>query len=554
MEGGFEPPEDRQLAERLRAAFRARAGREQLCLLSRGRPTARFTGDELEATVERDAQALAAWLGEGRGPLVLAFPAGPAFVTTMLACLLAGIVAVPVSPPRRGSASERLSHIVADCGARAVLCPPETAASVRAALGASGVPVVSWPLQAAAPPPLRDTGATLPTATAVVQYTSGSTRSPKGVAITGANILANCDLVMRSWGMDEACRFVNWMPHFHDMGLMGGTLYPLLCGGFSIQMSPYDFVRDPLGWLGAVSDWRATFSGGPAFAFAEVLRRVPQAALAGLDLSCWQRAFCGAEPVPPGLLDDFHAHLAPAGLARPAVFACYGLAEMTLFAAGLPEEEASPAELRAGSHGCRVNDELRAALAVVDPATGQALPEGAEGEIWLSGASQAAGYLNLPEETAAGFRESLDGGEPRYLRSGDLGRLEGDRLFVTGRLKDVLICHGRKMSAAEVEWLACSVEPALNPLAAAAFMEDEALSGRAVLIAETHEPRGRLADAEAARRAIRRSVLGEWGLDLVDILFLPRGRLPRTTSGKIRRAEVAGAYRRGAFAGSLEVF
>jgi len=523
-------------------------------VLSRGRPTAHFTGADLQQAAETEARRLAAWLGGTRGPLVLAFPAGSDFVTTMLACLLAGIVAVPVSPPRRGSASERLSHIVADCGARAVLCPAGTAATVRAALGDGGTPVVSWPPQASEPPPPhREARCDLPRATAVVQYTSGSTRDPKGVAITGANILANCDLVMRLWGMDEACRFVNWMPHFHDMGLMGGTLYPLLCGGFSIQMSPYDFVRDPLAWLRAVSDWRATFSGGPAFAFADVLRRVPQAALAGLDLSCWQRAFCGAEPVPPGLLDDFHAHLAPAGLARRAVFACYGMAEMTLFAAGLPEEETSAGDLGAVSHGCRVNAELRAALAVVDPASGRALPEGAEGEIWLSGASQAAGYLNLPEETAAGFRQSLEGGETGYLRSGDLGCLAGDRLFVTGRLKDVLVSHGRKMAAAEIEWLACTLEPALNPLAAAAFMEDDARSGRAVLIAETHQARGALADAEAARRAIRRSVLGEWGLELVDILFLPRGRLPRTTSGKIRRAQVAADYRRGAFGGSPEV-
>ncbi|MEQ9126480.1 MAG: AMP-binding protein, partial [Alphaproteobacteria bacterium] len=340
---------------------------------------------------------------------------------------------------------------------------------------------------------------------------------------------------------------------YHDMGLMGGILYPLLCGGVSFQMSPFDFVRRPGVWLSVIDEARATFSGGPAFAFAEVIRRVSPDEIAALDLSCWRRAFCGAEPVPPRLLDDFHAHLAPSGLPRAAVFACYGIAEMTLFAAGRPDDAKLGTSGSEHSESCLLDEETGAGVSIVDPETGVEMPEGQEGEIWLRGPSQGLGYLNLPEETDQRFRQRRAGETAdAWLRTGDLGRVSHGRLFITGRLKDVLICQGRKLSAPEVEWLACAAHEGLNPMAAVAFMPDPNVSGRAVLVAETH--RGALApeDASDLKRKIRQSVLGEWGLELTDILFVPRGRLDRTTSGKIRRQAVAAAYRDGRLTTSAE--
>ena len=542
-----------EIARRFLDVCRQRRDREILCTLKRGKEELRFTGGGLAEA----AEARAAQLGNmGAGVLVLALPPGPVFLTTLFGCLLAGITLVPVSPPRRGSASDRLTHIVRDCGAAAVLCTSVQEPAIREALAGIETPVV---VLADAPEDALPSIGSAPSKSlpaAIVQYTSGSTKDPKGVLITGDNILANCDLVMRSWQMDERCRFVNWMPHFHDMGLMGGILYPLLSGGFSVQMSPYDFVRSPRLWLKAISDWRATFSGGPAFAFADLVKRVSADDLDGLDLSTWERGFCGAEPVPPGLLEAVARHLAPARLRREALFSCYGMAEMTLFAAGLPEDAGHEGNDRpAPSHACRVNGELAEGLRIVDPDTRREVVPGAEGEIWLKGPSKGLGYLNLAGESEAAFRARLedgaehegDGQTDAYLRTGDLGRIEGDRLFISGRSKDILISHGRKMSAAEVEWVTCAPHRALNPLAAAAFMADDGASGEAVLAVEAADGGGMPEDREAIESAIRALALGEWGLTLTAVHIVPRGRLPRTTSGKIRRRQVAQDFRNGLF-------
>lgn len=527
-----------------------------MAFLSRGKPPDTFTGARLGTAVEERARALRDWLGPGESALVLALPAGAEFVVTLLSCLVAGIAAVPVSLPRRGTSSDRFAHIVRDCGASAVLCLPESVTTVREAaeIGSwTGAmpPIVTLPIDPARLPDPHRPPAGGEAAPAVIQYTSGSTRAPKGVRLLPRHIVANCELVMRSWQMDTSARFVNWLPHFHDMGLMGGILYPLLCGGFSAQLSPYDFVRRPIAWLRAVSEQRASFSGGPAFAFAEVVRRVTAEEVGSLDLSCWRRAFCGAEPVPPRLLDTFHAHLAPAGLRREAVFACYGMAEMTLFAAGVPgrpDGTGRPAEAADAGEACLLTPETRRGICIVDAETESALPEGEIGEIWLRGESQGAGYLGLERETVDTFRRSVSGRcGAEWLRTGDLGFLRDGALFVTGRLKEILICHGRKIAAPEVEWLACSPHPDLNPMASAAFMPDPNDSGRAVLVAEIYPARLPADKAMSLRHAIRRAVLGEWGVELTDVVFVRRGRLPRTTSGKIRRRNVAQEYREGRF-------
>jgi acyl-CoA synthetase (AMP-forming)/AMP-acid ligase II len=547
------------LADRLRLRFEARAGEEQITFLKRNAAPVAYTGERLGGEAEALSRALRDWLGDGPRTLVLALPAGERFVTALLACLLGGITVVPVTLPRMGSHSDRFLHIVHDSGASAVLCAEKNLEGILQALsgpdGAPAAPVATLPLDPATlPDPLPPSGQLVQTGQtpAVIQYTSGSTRAPKGVSIMGCNILANCELVMRSWQMDEAARFVNWLPHYHDMGLMGGILYPLLCGGFSAQMSPLDFIRRPELWLRAVSDHRASFSGGPAFAFAECCRRVPAETVAALDLSSWQRAFCGAEPVPRGLLDRFHAHLAPAGLTREAVFPCYGLAEMTLFAAGVPRGPAPRPTPPSGAEPvepCVLTGETRDGLQIVDPESRTEVTDGTVGEIWLRGPSQGAGYLNLGEETEQSFGQRIGGqGTGEWLRTGDLGIVRDGMLYVTGRIKDIIICNGRKISAPEVEWLACDRHDALNPMAAAAFMADANVTGQVVLVAETRLGQGLDVEVGDLRRAIRRAVQGEWGLELKEILFVPRGRLERTSSGKIRRQAVAQSYREGAFA------
>lgn len=525
------------LERAVRQACEAREDRDILALCARGVTQHVLTGRELLAAAEIAAQQLAPARGHC---VVLVFPAGVPFISLLLGCFLAGVTAIPIAPPRRGSVSTRLAHICAEAMPVAVLCHQGLEDALGMLLGEGAPPVVPFSDDIH----LRMEGTTrpdMPQETALIQYTSGSTMTPKGVLITGQNILQNCAAVQRAWGLDETARVVNWMPHFHDMGLIGGILCPLLSGGMSVQMSPFDFIRSPRLWLEVISQWQADFSGGPASAFADVIRKVPHEALSGLDLAGWSRAYCGAEPIPPGLLETFADHLAPAGLRREAVFACYGMAEITLFAAGARNTGLETAH--GGAHGCWLTDEMRQQAVIVDTQTGRPVEDGQRGEIWLGGPSQGNGYLARPDLTAESFGHKLPGREGRFLRTGDIGHILDGRLWISGRLKDVLFANGLTIPAAEVETLACEGVPELNAMAAAVFMRDENQSGEAVLLVELIDSRRPVPSPDEARSRMRNRILGEWGLNLSEIRFVGRGQLPKTTSGKVRRSHAAALFR-----------
>ncbi len=490
--------------------------------------------------------------GQAGHVFVVALPPGELFLTVLLAGMIYGHTLVPVAMPRQGSHSDRWLHVVGDCDATAVLCTSGHADlllvhTTRVGGDAPVCPVLAldtWsdtPATAGPPRPSRR-NASQP---AIIQYTSGSTRAPKGVCITDDQILANCARIADSWGFGASDTVVNWLPHYHDMGLFGGILFPLLQGAPSVQMSPLDMIRKPSLWLRAVSDHRASFSGGPAFGFAECLKRISEAECAGLDLSNWRSAFCGAEPVSAGLLTAFRTRFAPFGLRPQAVFACYGLAEFTLLAAGAPETLlASSSQDFSATAPCTLTDSMRKDLRIVDPEACVELPEGQQGEIWLRGGSKGIGYINLPDETEATFNGVLaPADDAGWLRTGDLGVVSGVGLYVTGRLKDVLIANGQKVAAAEFEWLAAQQHPSLNPFAAAAFMPAPNAVAEAVLLIELKSGEAVPADPEGLRKEIARAVLGEWGIALTDLRIVPRGDLARTSSGKIRRQHVAESYR-----------
>jgi acyl-CoA synthetase (AMP-forming)/AMP-acid ligase II len=550
-------PHSSPLRGRLVQCLHDRNDRPQVSMLRRSGPPRDLSGHDLRAAAASLIAKWQDWFGPGPHTLVLALPQGEAFLSALLAGLLGGHTLVPVAPPRSGSRAERLQHIAQDCAATAVLCSEGMRDIILQHLRADGskkpvCPVATLDGHAQGPDSIdgqasRSAEAIGPVP-AVIQYTSGSTRLPKGVRIFGEQIIANCDLVARTWGMSASTRFVNWLPHYHDMGLMGGILYPLLTGAYSAQMNPLDMVRKPVSWLRAISDCHATFSGGPAFAFADCLRRIEPDECEGLDLSSWSRAFCGAEPIPAGLLPSFRNRFAPYGLEPGSVFGCYGMAEMTLFAAGAPvaDDTLPPPAGCSAVHPCLLTDTTRANVRVVDPDNRMTMNEGQQGEIWLRGPSKGQGYINLPEETAATFNAALAGTDDgAWLRTGDLGAISGDLLYVTGRLKDTLIANGRKIAASELEWLAASLDDALNPLAAAAFMPSHVESAVAVLLIELKPGHAAPACPETVRATIERATLGEWGIRLSDLRILPRGKLERTSSGKIRRQAAATAYRQG---------
>ncbi len=522
-------------------------------VVSRSKPAISLSGQTL---YERAHLLGARWrdvLGPGQHSLVMILPAGESYLVALLAGLLTeGFSQASIAPPRSGSRTGHLMHVLEDSDASAVICDLASCDRILAILAAEGrhdIPVlcVDDPHDPVAPShlPRRDPMRARPL---IVQYTSGSTRAPKGVAISADNILSNCSDVMRSWGMNAEARIVNWLPHYHDMGLMGGILYPLLSGAYSVQMSPFEMVRNPAFWLRTISEQRATFSGGPAFAFSDCLKRVKDEDIDGIDLSSWDRAYCGAEPVPTGLFDAFYDRFASYGFRRSSIFACYGLAEYTLFAAGAPEAAPLPGSETDRTHPCVLPDDIADRLRVVDPDQMLPMPEGEGGEIWLAGPSVSAGYLGLEAETQGSFvTRDLGTGPRRWLRTGDLGLVQDKHLFINGRIKDLIIANGRKIAAAELEWLAAQSHAALNPYAAAAFQRDIEDTGKAVLLIECKTSKDMPSATEIGEisRAIKRAVRGEWGIDLEAVEILHRGTLERTTSGKIRRRVIATGYRSG---------
>lgn len=533
---------DPSLADMLRARLLDRKNQTIMTFLHRsgGMKATEITGHALLEAAEQQARIWRKSFGPGRYVLALAMPHGLGFVTAVLAGLLEGIIVSAMPPAKAGD--PRLPHIVRDCGARAVITQTQSAAGLLRSLTDNDVvqcPIYDTEGTLLAASDVLPLDVSVAPSTVLLQYTSGSTHMPKGVEMSGANIIANAALVAQTWGLGRDAVVVNWMPHYHDMGLMGCLLYPILFGGSSVQLSPFDVIRKPLTWLQAVQDFKGTITGGPAFIYAECLKRIAPEDCAALDLSALKQAFCGAEPVPADLLPAFQDRFEAYGLPKGASFACYGMAENALFVAGAQPDHGVPHDHTLAP--CRLTAQTRQCIGIMSD-DGQLCRDGVEGEIWVHGPSCTGGYLNAPQETADRF-VSKDG--QKWLRTGDLGMIQGDDLFVTGRLKDMLIVHGRNVAATEIEWLAASMDERLNKLAAAAFAPDPSVPSDAALLIEVTEKARDFDGADTVRRAITRAVRGAFGVQLKDIRFLPRGTLEKTSSGKVRRRICARTYQQG---------
>ena len=542
------------LVERLRLRL-LRQGDDRpvvtICGGRAGQPDQVFSGTDLHEAAEQRAAALAHFASPDDGPLALVMPCGAQFLITLFGALYAGFTVAAVAPPRPGVATTRFNEIILDCAPAAILCSDglkpriETARSAGADQSIPVVDIETLPCPGAGGrPPVPD-----PDRPVILQYTSGSTRAPKAVTLSGANIVANADLANGTWGRDDTDVYLTWLPHFHDMGLMGGFFYPLLAGARTVLLDPLHMIQRPERWLRLISDHGVTCSGGPAFAFSHCLQNVTDDQCVGLDLSRWTSAFCGAEPVPAALMTAFRERFAPYGLNPHAVFGSYGLAEYTLMVAGgnptLDSERPSPPPGCAAIEPCRIAPEMESDLRLVDPETRKSVNAGEAGEVWVRGPSVAQGYRDEPALTAAAFNAVLvDDGSSGWLRTGDIAVRQDRWLYVTGRLKDMLFANGRKIPATDVEWLAGEQDSALNPMAAAALMPDELITGKAILLIELKR-RARITDKAATVAHIRRAVAAAWGIELTEVRLLPSGTLPRTTSGKIQRRILANAWREG---------
>jgi amino acid adenylation domain-containing protein len=552
----------------LRARARQHPGQTAYTFLPGG---GSIPGTATYAEIDHRARQIAARLvaaGVRNERVMLLYPPGLDYVTAFYGCLYASAVAVPAYPPDPARLDRSLPRLVAqvrDCRPLAVLTTPGIAEAVPALL--SSVPELAHVqfLTAGDPadPDALDPGPAVdPDALAVLQYTSGSTSEPRGVMLTHANLMHNSALIRRAFGTTPDSRAVVWLPPYHDMGLIGGILQPLH-GGFPVTlMSPDAFLKHPMSWLRAMSETRGTVSGGPNFAYDLCVRKTTPEQRAALDLSAWEVAFNGAEPVRSATLRAFAEAFAPAGFRAEAFQPCYGLAEATLMVSGavpwtrsrstsfdpsaLAQGAAVPADTGAGRPLVSSGEAGPGrTVIIVDPDDRSPMPAGRVGEIWVCGPDVAAGYWQRPDETSEVFGARLASGDGPFLRTGDLGFLQDGELFVTGRHKDVVIVRGRNHYPQDLELTAEGSSPLLRPGCGAAFADGQDGAGLTIAYEVTRavDPAG-LDVAQVADR-VRTAVAREHEVAVDLVVLLPPGALPKTSSGKVQRTLCAAQLHAG---------
>ncbi|MFF4728154.1 fatty acyl-AMP ligase [Streptomyces mirabilis] len=517
----------------------------------------------------RRSRAVAAWLQErglaGSRALLL-YPPGLEFICGYLGCLSAGVVAVPGVPPQGRSqnhrALTRMKRLIADADAKVILGGREVLATLAAQAehlpeldGITCVATEDIPDEAA--DSWREPDLTADSV-AFLQYTSGSTSAPRGVMVTHGNLLDNQRAITERMGHtpDTLAEydhelFVSWLPVYHDMGLIGPVLNTVHLGATATLFSPLHFLQQPARWLTALSRYRPHTSGGPNFAYELCLKHATPELLDGLDLGRWKVAFNGAEPVRAATLRRFTETFAPAGFRREALYPCYGLAEATLIVTG-GSVDTPPTLAAAPGSGPHVGAADAAAVGsgrpipgttvvIADPERRKELPEGEVGEIWVSGAGVAKGYWRNALATRETFRATLKDRQDRFLRTGDLGFLREGELFVTGRLKDLMVIDGRNHYPQDLELSAEMSHGALRPGCTAAFSVDGGVEGeQPVIVAETAPDAA--ADSERITEVIRSAIGEAHGLAVRDVVLVHPGTIPKTSSGKIQRHASRAAY------------
>jgi acyl-CoA synthetase (AMP-forming)/AMP-acid ligase II len=551
-------------------------------------------------TLDQQAKAIAAALqamGATGQRVLIVGPSGLGYIAAFFGCLYAGAIAVPVPPPdpmNLYAGLVRLQALVKDAGAT-ILLTTRAFLSMRDAVFdlAPELKRLQWmdveEVDEGSERDWRRSDRT-PEDFALLQYTSGSTGVPKGVMISDRNLIHNCSEIHRLAGHHSGSVYVCWLPIYHNMGLIGGVLTPLYGGFTGVLMSPLSFLQRPMRWLDALSRFGGTTSPFPNFALDLCVRRFDSKQYPHLDLSRWEVACCGGEPVRSASLDRFVEVFSPYGFRKEALFPAYGLAEGTLIATG-PRKLKGPTTgwfdeeplrrhqvvdavaANAGASesrqlvGCGRTLEAQSVI-IVHPETRTRCKPDEVGEIWVAGPSVAAGYWNRPAETEATFSAFLsDTGEGPFLRTGDLGFLRGEELFITGRLKDVIIIYGKNYYPQDVEMTVEKSHPSLRTGCSAAFSIEVDGEERLVVASEIerrfHEEvpilerreAGSARDSEGCAdfqkvfESIRAAIAKNHGLPIHTILLLKAESIPKTPGGKIQRH----ACKAGFFGSTLQV-
>jgi len=524
--------------------------------------------------LDRQARAIGAWLEShdlvGERALLL-YPAGLEFIAAFFGCLYAGVIAVPVYPPRRNRSLNRIQAIADDAEAKVALTTELALNRVMPLIDETPhLKQLTW-LATCNVAEDMDREWTMPDVhgdtLAFLQYTSGSTGAPKGVVLTHANLVHNSALISYAFEHTRSGRGVFWLPSYHDMGLIGGILQPLYIGRPNVLMSPMSFLQKPYRWLSAITRFRGSTSGGPNFAYDACVRKITPEQRKTLDLSSWKVAFNGAEPVRAETLDAFAEAFEPCGFRREAFYPCYGLAEATLivsggYAAATPVVRHFDAAALARGQVIDAEPDVESSrplvgcgrslrdqeIVIANPDAMTTCPADKIGEIWVRGPSMAQGYWQQREATERTFRARLnDTGEGPFMRTGDLGFVQDGELFVTGRVKDLIIIHGVNHYPQDIERTVQESHPRLRLDCGAAFTVEA--DGRELLVVVQEVERHKQSEFRPVFTAIRRAVAAEHELGVDVIVLIKAGSVPKTSSGKIQRH----AGREGYLAGTLDV-
>jgi len=522
----------------------------------------------------RTIGAVLASLDTFQQPVLLLFPSCLEYIAAFFGCSYAGAIAVPAYPPRQARSLDRIRSILEDAQPEVILTTTSLLATIREWLalispGAQhtliAVDALDETLAEAWQEPAisRDS-------LAFLQYTSGSTATPKGVMVSHGNLLHNSALIQHYEYSDERDVCVSWLPIYHDMGLIAGIIQSAYMGYPTVFMDPVQFLQFPMRWLYAISQYRGTITYAPNFAFEQCMHRVKPQDIAALDLSCWRCAANGAEPIRVETLERFIETFAPCGL-RPNVFApSYGLAEGTLVVTSNKvgkdlvtqafDRQALAQNKVVGVDGPDPQAQILAGcgtpalgqqVAIVHPDTGVRCQPDEIGEIWVRGESVAQGYWRNREATEQTFHAYLsDSHEGPFMRTGDLGFLYEENLYITGRIKDVIILNGLNHYPQDIEIVAEKSHPALRPGGCVAFSVEQAGAERLVVLAEIsprYRPPQNQVDAllDDIQAHIRKHIADAYDIRVHEVVLLQAGEVLRTSSGKLRRSACRDHYLMG---------
>ncbi|MGK7876650.1 MAG: SDR family NAD(P)-dependent oxidoreductase [Xenococcaceae cyanobacterium] len=520
--------------------------------------TDRLTYSELDKQARAIACSLQKQTRRGERALLL-YPPGLEFIAAFFGCLYAGVVAVPTYPPRKNQKMTRWKAMASDAGATVTLTTASQLSKIESRF-AENPELARLRVIATDKIPSHlgsdwEEVEVSPSILAFLQYTSGSTGKPKGVMVSHGNLLHNSEYIKQAFELTPDSVSVSWLPSFHDMGLIDGVIQPLYTGFLGVLMSPVAFLQKPIRWLQAISRYKATHCGGPNFGYELCVNKIATEERVSLDLSSWCSAYNGAEPVRRETLERFGSYFADSGFQPKFFYPCYGMAEATLMVSGgLVKDE--PVFCRVVSEALAKNrivatsentknvrhlvscglSWLDAKIVIVNPEHKRQCAPDEVGEIWVSGSSVAKGYWLKPEQTEETFKAYLaDTGSGPFLRTGDLGFIKDGELFVTGRLKDLIIIRGGNYYPQDIELTVEQSHPSLRASCSAAFSIDVDDSERLVVVAEVERHAIKGLDIEAVARSIRKAISLQHELQVYAIALLRTASIPKTSSGKIQR-------------------